>query len=87
MTSNQGVRPRHKMRAVVAYCGHELEGGGAVANISMSGALIEPSSTSAYPGERMGLTIFYWTEGQKMRSVDLSAEVVRTTPSGFAVRF
>ncbi len=35
----------------------------------------------------MGITIFYWTEGHKMRSMDVSAEVVRTTPTGFAVRF
>ncbi len=35
----------------------------------------------------MGITIFYWTEGQKMRSMGVSAEVVRTTPTGFAVRF
>ena len=87
MTSSPGVRPRHKMRAVVAYCCRELEGGGAIANISTSGALIEPSSTTACPGDRMGLTIFYWTGGQKMRSMDLSAEVVRTTRMGFAVRF
>ena len=75
------------MRAVVAYSGRGLEGGGAIANISTSGALIEPSSTYACPGERMGITIFYWTEGHKMRSMDVSAEVVRTTPTGFAVRF
>ncbi len=87
MTSSQGVRPRHKLRAVVPYCGRGLEGGGAIANISTSGALIEPSSTSVCPGGRMEVTIFYWTEGQKMRSMDLSAEVVRTTPTGFAVRF
>lgn len=87
MTSNQDVRPRHKMRAVVAYYGHELEGGGAIANISTTGALIEPSSTTACPGARMGITIYYWTDGEKMRSMDLSAEVVRTTPMGFAVRF
>ena len=58
-----------------------------IANISTSGALIEPSSTTAGPGERMGITIFYWTEGAQVCSMDLSAEVVRTTRTGFAVRF
>ena len=87
MTSKPAVRPRHKMRAVVAYCGRDLEGEGAIANISTSGALIEPSSTTAGPGERMGITIFYWTEGAQVCSMDLSAEVVRTTRTGFAVRF
>ncbi len=85
--NERGVRPRHEIRAAVAYWGTDLEGGGSIANISTSGTLIEPASSSVAPGTRLGLLVAYWPDGVELCSVELSVEVVRTTDSGFAVRF
>ncbi len=75
--------PRHEIRAPVAYWGANLEGGGTIANISYSGALIEPASRSAVPGTSLRLFV----SGMEFTSVEVASEVVRTTPSGFAVCF
>lgn len=75
--------PRHEIRAPVAYWGPNLEGGGTIANISYSGALIEPASRSAIPGTHLKLFV----NGVDFSSVEVASEVVRTTYSGFAVTF
>ncbi len=75
--------PRHEIRAPVAYWGRNLEGGGTIANISYSGALIESASRSAAPGTPLKLFV----NGVDFSSVEVASEVVRTTPSGFAVCF
>ncbi len=83
MGSARAVMPRHEMRAAVAFWGTNLEGGGTISNISVSGALIEPASPSVLPGTSLKLFV----NGVEFSSVELSAEVVRTTGSGFAVSF
>jgi hypothetical protein len=83
MGSERAVMPRHEMRAAVAFWGSNLEGGGTISNISVSGALIEPASPSVLPGTPLKLFV----NGVEFSSVELSAEVVRTTGAGFAVSF
>ncbi len=83
MGNDRTAMPRHEMRAAVAFWGSHLEGGGTISNISVSGALIEPASPSVLPGTTLKLFV----NGVEFSSVELSAEVVRTTPSGFAVSF
>jgi len=71
----------------VAFSGPEIEGEGGIANISTSGALIEPATHRASPGTRLGVLILCCSSGGEVWSQALSAEVVRTTDWGFAVRF
>ncbi len=75
--------PRHEIHAPVAFWGTNLEGGGTIANISYSGALIEPASRSAV----LGMPLKLFVNGMDFSSVEVASEVVRTTPSGFAVCF
>ena len=87
MANERGARPRHQIRAAVAFCGPEIEGEGGIANISTSGALIEPATYRASPGTRLGLLILCCSPGGELWSKALTAEVVRTTDWGCAVRF
>ncbi len=88
MENESAPRPRHGIRTPVAYSGSDLEGGGSLANISISGALIEPASPSVAPGTRLSLLVPYFLRAHvELRSVELPAEVVRETDTGFAVLF
>ncbi len=81
-------RPRHEIRTPVAYCGDDFEGGGSLVNISASGALIEPASLPVAPGTRLDLIVPYFPRTHvERRSVEIPAEVVRETDTGFAVLF
>ena len=83
MNDERRVTPRQEIRAAVAYWGSSREGGGTLANISNTGALIEPASPAIVPGTPIRLRI----NGVTFSSVELQSEVVRTTPAGFAVCF
>ncbi len=88
MENADAPRPRHGILTPVAFSGPDLEGGGSLANISISGALIEPASPSVAPGTRLSLLVPYFPRTHlELRSVELRAEVVRETPTGFAVLF
>ena len=88
VANERDARPRHQIRAAVAFSGPEIEGEGGIANISTSGALIEPATYRASPGTRLGLLILCCSPGSELWwSKALTAEVVRTTDWGFAVRF
>lgn len=87
METQRVASARHVIRAPVAYWGDDLKGGGTIANISTSGALIEPASQRVSPGTRLGMLVRYFPEGAEHCSVELSSEVVRTTDGGFAVTF
>jgi hypothetical protein len=66
------------------FSGRQVEGRGTVRNISLSGALIEEASHLLIAGGDVELR-FAFFEGSL--PVALHAEVVRETPTGFAVRF
>ena len=88
MENESAPRPRHGIRTPVAYSAADLEGGGSLANISISGALIEPASPSVAPGTRLSLIVPYFPRTHvELRAVELPAEVVRQTDTGFAVLF
>ena len=78
----QRSTPRYKVPARIQYASGEREGSGRIANISFSGALIEPASPTPSPGTPLGLRASCLAFAG-----ELSSEVVRTTHSGFAVRF
>ncbi len=83
MAYEQRVSLRQSLRTPVAYWGSHIEGGGTIANISTSGALIEPASRSVTPGTPLRIFV----NEVDFSSVEISAEVVRTTEWGFAVSF
>ncbi len=88
MENGSTPRPRHGIVTPVAYSGPDLEGGGSLANISISGALIEPASPPVAPGTRLSLLVPYFPRTHlELRAVELPAEVVRETDTGFAVLF
>ncbi len=88
MEKETAARPRHGIRTPVAYSGPDVEGGGSLANISISGALIEPASPSVAPGTPISLLVPYFPRSHvELRAVELPAEVVRETETGFAVLF
>jgi hypothetical protein len=70
--------------APASYQGTQFEGEGTIANISTSGALIEPASATLAPGTQLDLRI---ARPSASSSLAIPSEVVRETDSGFAVRF
>ncbi len=82
MSTERRSTPRYALAAAVEYEGSNIEGAGTIANISVSGALIEPAAPLVDPETHLDLRVSYLASG-----VELSSEVVRTTASGFAVQF
>ncbi|MEE9279974.1 MAG: PilZ domain-containing protein [Myxococcota bacterium] len=87
MDTERTASSRHEIRAPVAYWGTDLKGGGTIANISTSGALIERATHPVSPGTRLGILVRYFPDGAEHCSVELTSEVIRTTDGGFAVQF
>ncbi len=87
MSPERIASTRHEIPAPVAYWGPDLSGDGTIANISTSGALIEPASSPVCKGTRLGILVGYFPHGAENCSLELSSEVVRTTDGGFAVQF
>jgi hypothetical protein len=83
-----GVRrrpaPRFSLRAPASYRCDDLEGVGEVQNISSSGMLLERCSAPAREGLTVWLRASYFPGSTE---VPIESKVVRTTDSGFAVRF
>ena len=59
-------------------------GSGTIWNLSASGALVEWASTIVDSGTPLRMRISYYPGSFE---IELPSEVVRTTPTGFAVRF
>ena len=76
--------PRFKLRAPVEYRAGALQGDGTIWNISTSGVRIENASALVKIGSSVGLR-FSFFPGQF--EVELTGQVVRQTPKGFAVQF
>ena len=87
MSGSSDASPRYEVRAPVVYRGTDLQGGGKIANMSTSGALIEPASCAVSPGTPLRILISYSPDKTEPRSLELASQVVRTTESGFAVAF
>lgn len=78
------IDTRYAFPAPVGYEGDSISGSGIIANISRSGALIDPADPPVAPGANLGVRLSYF---QGSYEVELLAEVVRATEAGFAVRF
>jgi len=76
--------PRFSLRAPASYRGEAFEGVGEVQNISSSGMLIERCSAPAREGLTLWLRASYFPGSTE---IAIESQVVRTTGSGFAVRF
>jgi hypothetical protein len=87
MSGTSDASPRYELRAPVVYKGTNLQGGGKIANMSTSGALIEPASCAVTPGTPLRILISYSPDEAEPRALELTSQVVRTTESGFAVAF
>jgi hypothetical protein len=75
---------RFALRAPVIWGSNGQEGTGEVQNISSSGMLIERSSVFAKPGWRVWVRTSYFPGSTE---VPIPSVVVRTTETGFAVRY
>ncbi len=82
--NNQLPSTRYELDASASYQGADVEGEGTIANISLSGALLEPASLPLPPGTALDLRV---TRLPPSSGLEISSEVVRATESGFAVRF
>lgn len=88
MRAQPVAKPRHHIRTPVAYWGPDIEGGGTLANISYTGALIEPASPAIPPGTPVTVSIPYFHRtAVELSSLELVAKVVRQTDAGFAILF
>jgi hypothetical protein len=77
-----GERVRVRFRAT--YRARSVEGSGFVRNISHSGALIDPAEPPLLAGGQTKLRFSFFEDSLP---VEVKAEVVRETKTGFAVRF
>jgi hypothetical protein len=85
-SSDTSRRPatRYSLRAPASYRCDAFEGVGEVQNISRSGLLLERCSAPAREGLTVWLRASYFPGSTE---VPIESQVVRTTESGFAVRF
>jgi hypothetical protein len=76
--------PRVQLLSHVFFSAGRVEGRGVLHEVSKTGARIEDTSPRLKPGTKVQLTFVLDQDGQPM---DISANVVRETESGFAVQF
>lgn len=75
---------RYDLSAPVEFRGDAVEGTGTIWNVSASGALVERVSEVVESGTPLRMRVSYYPGSFE---IELPTEVVRTTPTGFAVRF
>lgn len=75
---------RYDLSAPVEYRGTSVEGTGTIWNVSASGALVERVSATVAAGTPLRMRVSYYPGSFE---IELPTEVVRTTDTGFAVRF
>ena len=78
------VEPRLRLLSHAFYWADRVEGRGELSDISMTGALIEEASTPMKPGTELRVTFGLKECGT---AIQLRANVVRETETGFAVEF
>ncbi len=84
MASERLQARRYEFSGPVEFRGDEGLGTGTIWNVSASGALIERASAIVERGTPLQLRVSYYPGSFE---IELPSEVVRTTPTGFAVRF
>jgi hypothetical protein len=84
VTREQRSAPRKKVSLAVLCRSGVERGAGRMVNVSLSGALLEP--TSIRPGQRAAVEILFAAPGAR-RSTELSGTVARHTETGFAIQF
>lgn len=84
MASERPQARRYELSGPVEFRSDEGLGTGTIWNVSASGALIETASAIVERGTPLRLRVSYYPGSFE---VELPSEVVRTTPTGFAVRF
>ena len=84
MPSDKPVAARYELSGPVEFRCHDQIGTGTVWNVSASGALVERASVVVESGTPLRMRLSY---SPGSFEIELSSEVVRTTPTGFAVRF
>jgi hypothetical protein len=78
------VAPRLRLQSRASFHTEEVEGWGTLHDFSSSGARIDEASSRLKPGERVRLR---FTPRTDCLPVEVWAEVVRETETGFAVSF
>ena len=84
VTRSQYSAPRKKVSLAVLCKSGVERGAGRMVNVSLSGALLEP--TSIRPERGAAVKILFATQGA-MRSTELNGTVARNTETGFAIQF
>jgi hypothetical protein len=82
--NDRRAAPRLRLRSRASYHTEEVEGWGTLHDFSSSGARIDQASARLKPGERVRLS---FTPRTDCLPVEVWADVVRETETGFAVRF
>ncbi|MEE9280272.1 MAG: PilZ domain-containing protein [Myxococcota bacterium] len=75
---------RYDLSGPVEYRGDAVLGTGTIWNVSASGALVERASTIVETGTPLRIRVSYYPGSFE---IELPSEVVRTTSTGFAIRF
>ena len=78
------IAPRLRLQSRASFQTEEVEGWGTLHDFSASGARVDRVSARLKPGERVRLS---FTPRTDCLPVEVWAEVVRETETGFAVRF
>ncbi len=76
--------PRVSVAFNVRFSAGRIEGIGSIRELSLNGAYIAASPPHPRPGTAVSL---FFTVGEESAPVEISADVVRHSPAGFAVRF
>jgi hypothetical protein len=84
MSGERQLAMRYDLSGPVEFRGDDVLGSGTIWNLSASGALVEWVSTIVDSGTPLRMRISYYPGSFE---IELPSEVVRTTPTGFAVRF
>ncbi len=84
MPSDKPVAARYELSGPVEFRCDDQVGTGTVWNFSASGALVERASIVVERGSSLRMRLSYYPGSFE---IEVPSEVVRTTPTGFAVRF
>ena len=84
VTRLQRSAPRKKVSLAVLCRSGVERGAGRMVNVSLSGALLEPTSIRPDPGD--AINIVFSTPGA-VRSTELRGTAARRTETGFAIQF
>ena len=84
MPTEKPAATRYDLSGPVEFRHNDQVGTGTVWNVSASGALVERASIPVDSGSPLRMRFSYYPGSFE---IEVPSEVVRTTPTGFAVRF